>query len=120
MDTLPIADSVRVGENDHWKFGVGRLEERWIGFAVGDCEDGTKFMHIFPEISAGPELGVGSREDAIRMVSALACDPEQSFGGIDEWFIDESLRASPDDFRCENCGTCGCPGDCGDCWDYPI
>lgn len=37
---IAITEPLKIGENDHgYWFGIGRLGERWAGFAVGALED---------------------------------------------------------------------------------
>lgn len=112
---LAIEETVRVGRNDGWEFGVGRIGGRWIGFAVGvepveDPAGPTRYMHLFPQVSEGYELGTPDRDKAVRLVGALAQDPEHGFGGVAEWFVPPGLRANPDEFRCKWCDDVGCDG----------
>ena len=115
-----LSETVLVGENDYgYQFAVGRHGDSWVGFAVGTTEAG-RMLFLFPEISSGVVMGIGSRDEAIRMVGAIAEDPEHGYGGIDRWFVNESLRGTPDEYRCADCGEVGCNGEeCHYCdFDY--
>jgi hypothetical protein len=116
MSTGPeIRDVIKIGENDHgYWFGVGVLEGRWIGFAVGEIGDGNEMVFWFPQVAEGHLIGLADRDKTIKLTSAIAQSPEQAYGGIKRWFIPEELRGIPDDWRCANCGEVGCPGDCHD------
>jgi len=119
---LSIDEMVQVGCNGDWLFGVGRASGRWIGFALGvDLITGptgaTRFMHVFSEVSERYQLGLVDRDQAIRLVGALAEDEEGGFGRVAEWFVPPELRGDPETFRCRSCGCVGCDGtDCTD--DY--
>jgi hypothetical protein len=107
-ESIQIEEQVLVGRNSHgYTFAVGRISDRWLGYALGGGG-----MFIFPEISENHDLGLPDMNDAIRRVSALAQDPERGYGGIEQWYIAESLRADPDQFRCSNCGEVCCDGEC--------
>ena len=109
---VELSDVVVIAENDYgYEFCVGRLGKIWIGCAVGTLDDGTQTVFLFDEISDDlASVGVADRELAIRMTGALADDPEQSYGGVDRWFVAAELRGKPDDFRCERCRRVGCDG----------
>jgi len=120
---LEIHDILLIGENDYgWEFAVGRIGERWLGFARDGAfsqhvrqafaSEGLAvepgYMHLFPEVAEGVEIGLPDKERAILLTGALAQDPEQPFGGIDRWHVPEEQRGKPDDFRCPNCDRVGC------------
>jgi hypothetical protein len=110
---IQITEMEKIGENDHgYWFGVGRLGSRWVGFAMGDLEDGNKMMFLLPGISESYQMGVAERGQAILLTGAIAQDFEHGYGGIARWFIPEELRGKPDDFRCDDCHSVGCAGDC--------
>lgn len=114
-ESMPLSDVLVIGSNDHgYQFAVGRMETRWIGFAIGDLEDGTRMLFIFPEVSQGVLLGLANKVQAIRLTAAVACDPEQGYGGIKRWRIPPRLRGTPEEFRCERCHALNCDGFCGD------
>lgn len=115
MTTIIVRDSLLVAENDHgYQFCVGTIEGRWVGFAVG-FENGQAWgVFLFSEISVAHRLGVESREEAIRMTAALAQDDESAYGGVDRWHVQEELRASPEDYRCEHCDRVCCGEECLD------
>jgi hypothetical protein len=105
-----LLDPLVIGDNDlGYTFVVGRLDDRWLGGAIG-----AGMLFVFPEITVGCYLGVSDRETAIRMTSAIAQDPEHGYGGITRWRVDPRLRAAPDDFRCRHCGEVCCDGSCRD------
>lgn len=120
MSTIQVEDAFKVGENDHgYYFGVGRVGGRWVGFAVGDAGESGQMMFLLPGISEDYHLGLLDRDRAIRMTGAIAQSPEHGYGGISRWFVEESLRGKPEDFRCEDCQEVGCSGDCSyDAPDY--
>jgi hypothetical protein len=112
--TLSFSEVLNVGDNRRYLFAVGKLADRWAGFAVGKPRPGKpdepRMIFIFPEISDDYTLGIESRDEAIRMTAAIAQDPESNYGGIKRWFVEDALRASPDDYRCEHCQRVGCKG----------
>lgn len=111
--TFSLEDVLILGANEHWQFGVGRQGERWIGFAFGRLEDGHGYLHVLTEVCDEPWLvDVTDRDRVIRMTGAVACDPEASWGGVAEWYVDEELRGDPEEFRCDVCGQVGCRGGC--------
>lgn len=121
---MEIGERVEVGENSHgYTFAVGSIPDedggvRWIGFAEGDTGEG-RFTFIFPDVREGHVMGVKGRDHAIKLVGAIAQSPEHGHGGVERWFVDESLRGKPEDFACENCWGVACPGDCEyDAADY--
>lgn len=133
--TLQLEDVTVIGENDTgWRFAVGRLGTRWIGFGTGTeygararaafrsegLEPEPGYMHVFPECSEGGQLGLADRERCIRLTGAIAQDPEHAYGGISRWHVPKALRGRPKDFRCANCQCVGCDGtDCtADYGDY--
>ncbi len=108
-----------IGENRYrYRFAVGRLGPRWLGFAIGELEDSNRMLFIFPEVGNGAELGLANRNEAIRLTSAVACDAAQGYGGVDRWMIPPRLRGDPEDFRCQRCAGLNCDGSCGD--EYSI
>lgn len=114
-NSVDIKQVTKIGENDYgYWFGVGLLEERWIGFAVGKLEDGNEMVFWFPEIAEGHLIGLSDFDKAVKAASAIAQTPEHAYGGIQRWFIPEEFRGDPDDYRCTGCMNVGCPGDCYD------
>jgi hypothetical protein len=124
-DPLHFAEVLAVADNDHgWRFAVGRMGDRWLGFATGsqyaaDARDAFRsvglpveagYLHVFAEVSTGYQLGVSDRDRAVLLTGALAQDPEGCFGGVDRWHVPEALRGKPDDYRCATCGQVGCDG----------
>ncbi len=122
---LELHDVTIIAENDHgWRFGVGRIGERWVGFgtesaareqsrAAFDSEGlpvDPGYLHLFTEVGTATEMGVADRDEAIRLTGAAAQDPEACFGGIDRWFVAEDLRGDPEKYRCPDCDGIG--GDC--------
>lgn len=121
--SLRVADAVIVGDNSRgYQFAVGKIaDDRWVGFAIGRVEGQNKMLFFFSEIAdADYRLGILDRDEAIRMTSAIADDPEHAYGGIERWFADPALRATSDQYRCANCGTVACQGAClyADPFDY--
>src|SRR6516225_11377172 len=97
MTELTIAEAILIGENDQWRFCVGKLGERWIGYALAgrfsmDAKAAFRaeglgvepgFMSIFPEVSDGLLLGMLDREKAILLTGAIAQDVESCYGGVE-------------------------------------
>jgi hypothetical protein len=123
--SLTLADVVVIGENDHWRFCIGRMDGRWIGFAAEPAdlarsafaaeglEVQPQMLFVLTEVSDHHQLGLLDRDKAIRMTTAVACDLEADYGGIDRWHVAANLRGKPEDFRCIRCGYIGCDGiDC--------
>lgn len=121
MDSLRIDDIAVIAENDlGYRFGVGRVGDRWIGFATEsegiDVDPGMLF--IIPEICDGFEMGILDRDRCVLLTGAIAQDPEYGFGGVERWHVPEHLRGKPEDFRCANCDRVGCTMvDCQDVYD---
>lgn len=113
---LQLQQTAMLAANDSWTFCVGRMGDRWLGFAVGFLEDGAKFVNVFPEVSEGAQLGIRDYARAVKLTTAIAQDPEQGLGGVEHWFIPPGARGNPDDFRCANCDRVGCDGE--ECRDY--
>jgi hypothetical protein len=111
-EPITFEETLLIGENDRgYRFGVGRVGDRWIGFALGRTITGG-MLFLLPEIAVDHQLGLTLRDEAIRQVAAIAQDPEHAFGGVDRWYVAPELRASPDDYRCEHCGEILCGGRC--------
>jgi hypothetical protein len=112
-----LENHMLIGRNRSYEFAVGTLEQsegrpaRWIGYAIGYTPGGTETMFLFPEISEGGLAGVSDRLRCIQMASAIAQGEQYAsyVGEPIEWEIEPSLRAKPDDFRCELCGKLFCP-----------
>lgn len=110
---MEITDRLEVGENDHgYKFAVGKLGGRWIGFADGDLGNSERGLFFFPGICEGYMLGITDRDRAIKLTGAIAQSFEHGYGGIARWFVPDKLRGRPEDFTCEHCGEVGCSGEC--------
>jgi hypothetical protein len=131
---LSITEQTIIGENAYYRFFVGRMGERWVGFAA---ESATAHaarqlllaeglnpipdkIFLFPDVSGqGDEChlpGVPDRARAIRMTGAIAQDPGHAYGGIDRWHVPDELRGKPEDFRCARCDWFGCDGTaCAEC-----
>ena len=115
IDVPGLTEVEIIGENDHgYRFYVGRLNGEWIGFSLGDLDDGRKMMCLLPEVSVAKVVGIEDRDLAIRMVSALAENAGSGFGGIARWFVEEKLRGDPEEFRCSMCDQLFCDGTCYD------
>lgn len=113
-----------IGRNDSWQFAVAKAGDRWLGVALeGQATRAARaafaseglphtqgYMHVFAEVSQGYGLGMTDKCQAMLLVGALAQDPEQSFGGIDEWLVPEDMRGRPEMFVCERCGAVLCLG----------
>lgn len=127
---LDLTDVFFIGENDAYRFGIGRLGDRWVGFAQeGQASERSRrafrsegmdvapgMLFFFPEVSEGFELGVADRQHAILLTGALAQDPENCYGGVEKWHVPEGLRGDPENFRCQHCDRVGCDG--SECLDY--
>lgn len=125
-----LTDVTVIAENESYRFAVGLLAGRWVGFAMPGqfalkaarafIEEGLETQHavfLFPEISEGFHMGVPDRERAILLTGAVAQDPESSYGGVERWHVPPELRGKPADFRCAHCERIGCNGSaCGE--DY--
>lgn len=110
---MEIIERIPVGENSHgYSFEVGSILAEddsfvWVGYAHG-----AGMLFILPGMSEEHVLGLKDRDRAIRLTGAIAQSAEHGYGGVDRWFVDESLRGRPEDFTCESCQGVGCPGDC--------
>jgi hypothetical protein len=132
MMSLNIEAFEFIGHNCRWCFAIAKNGDRWLGVAIEGWEltmvmearasEGltikSLWMHIFPHVSDGSQLGMKDKKIAILLTGALAQEDEQGFGGIDEWLVPEDMRGDPDKFRCKQCGTVGCedrdrPNCCG-------
>ena len=115
-EALELTEVVWIGRNAHgYTFGVGRLGDRWVGFARGEWSEhgeARQDLFVFPEVSYGPLLGLPDRTQAILITGAIAQDPVHGYGGVEEWLVPPELRGDPDAFRCEDCGDVGCQGEC--------
>lgn len=113
-DTLKITDSIHIGDNADlgYRFGVGKVGGRWVGFAIGNTDGGGCMFML--SISPDAWLGVVERDDAIRRSAAFIQSPENGYGGFTHWHMDDSLRSVADDFRCETCNDVCCNGRCRD------
>jgi len=112
---LELTNTLVVAENDHgYQFCVAQNADRWIGFAAGELDDGRRMMFVFPNVADGIRLGLEDRDEAIRLTTAIAAAPENGYGGIARYFVDEDLLGRPEQYRCENCDEVGCLGDCVD------
>lgn len=107
---LNLEDCRVIARTEDWKVCVARLEGRWIGVAIGEVGDSLEFCSVFPEVSANGMLGLASLQEAIRLTSALADDPEQGLGEVVEWLVADHERGDVEDYRCSNCGELGCDG----------
>lgn len=113
LEAYGMHEIVRIGANDYgYWFGVGRMGERYIGFAIGELSNGDRMMFMLPGIAENHTLGITDRERAVKWTGAIAQDPTYGYGGISRWFVPEELRGKPDDFRCADCEEVGCAGDC--------
>jgi hypothetical protein len=115
-----LSEVTIIGENRHgYTFAVGKLgefmQDRWVGFAVGEADYGRRFLFVFPEIGEEGWLGLADRDLAIRLTGAVAQDPDAGWGGIDRWAVEEELRGHPDAHRCVYCGQVGCRSECVEC-----
>ncbi len=123
--SIQIDEVLVIGENDGgYQFAVGRIADRWIGFARDNAfsrraraafrAEGfapePAGLFVFHEVGEDCQMGLTDKGRAIRLTGAVACDPESSYGGIDRWYVPEELRGRPDDFRCEHCERVGCDG----------
>jgi hypothetical protein len=110
---IRITDQQLIGENDHgYRFLVGKIGDRWVGFADGDLGDGKRMLFMFPAISEDYQMGLLDRELVIKLTGAIAQSVEHGYGGIARWFVPEELRGKPEDFTCEHCESVGCRGSC--------
>lgn len=113
MSQIQITDRFDIGENDHgYKFAVGKIGERWVGFADGALENGDRMYFMFPAISEDYQMGLTDRDLVIKMTGAIAQSVEHGYGGVARWFVPEDLRGKPEDFTCEHCESVGCRGTC--------
>lgn len=110
---IDIAERLDIGENDHgYKFAVGKIGDRWVGFADGELDGSDRMLFMFPAISDDYQLGLKNRELVIKLTGAIAQSGEHAYGGIARWFIPAELRGNPKDFICEYCECVGCRGTC--------
>lgn len=117
-EPLHVTDLTLIAQNDHgYRFCVGRIGGRWCGCAIGySAETRQSFMFLFHEIASRGMLGLEQRDEAIRQTAACAQDLANAYGGVDRWHVEERLRASPEEYRCENCGCVCCDG--VECCDF--
>lgn len=117
--TLKVAEATVIAHNELYQFAVGRVEEQWVGYAIGHCNDHTRML-FYLNITGNNsiDLGLENRDEAIRRTAAMAQAPEHGYGGVDAWFIDEPLRASPDEYRCPHCEELFCTGQCAHAGDW--
>lgn len=94
-----------IGTNKHgYGFRVRHVGHGlWAGeaFATVNGEENTFTLLQF--VRPDGSHGMADQRKAILMTGALANDPANGYGGIDEWFIDEEFRGKPEDMRCEVC-----------------
>ena len=110
---LTITDRYDIGENDHgYKFAVGKIGDRWVGFADGDLGNDKRMLFLFPAISEDYQMGLPDRELVIKLTGAIAQSLEHGYGGVARWFVSEVLQGRPEDFTCEHCESVGCRGAC--------
>jgi hypothetical protein len=110
MLNLDIQDPTLLASNSQWQFCIGRLEQRWIGYAFAPAHH---FADIMPEISLDGQLGHPDRDHAVKLTTAIAQDPEHAYGEITDWFVSLDQRGHPDSFRCHHCERVACDGtDC--------
>jgi hypothetical protein len=108
-----FSETLVIGDNDHYKFGVGLCGDRWCGFALGEPEDNNRMLFVFPGVAQDFQLGLPDRDKAILMTGAIAQEPDSMYGGILRWFVQDDLRGDPNTIeRCQDCGEIGCQGDC--------
>lgn len=113
MSEITFTEVCEIGRNTQYTFSVGKVGNRWVGFAKGGVPvDGKILLFVFAEVSDGFQLGITDQPKAIRMTGALAQDPERAYGGITSWYVPKDLRGKLKDFRCKHCGTICCEGDC--------
>jgi hypothetical protein len=110
-EPVPIHEQLLIASNRHgYTFAVGRVDDRWLGYAIGLMKDGSKMLFVLPGVGDGPELGVTDRAEAIRRTSAIALtDP--SYGWVETWHVPEDLRGDPEQYRCAECGEVCCGED---------
>ena len=132
-DPLSITEQFVLAENDGWRWCVGKLGNRWLGyaregthsefsrraFANEGLEVQPSMLMLFHQVADGCELGVLDRERAVKLVTALAADPESDYGDVLHWFVPVEERGDPEALRCKRCGDVGCDGtQCvRDAWD---
>ena len=102
-DCIQIAESLKIGENDYgYESGVCWFGNRWHGFALGSSGN-EKMLFLLPECEDDRKT-----DRLIKLTGAVAQSYERGYGGIQRWFVEESLRGKPEDFMCEECGSVGC------------
>lgn len=112
MMSLDIKNTIPIGKNSQYLFGIGQIKDRWVGFAEGG---GALFM--FPQISQGHVLGLTDRDKMIRLTGAIAQDVGSGYGGIETWYVPLYLQGNPEHYRCKDCQEVGCEGSCqGEEW----
>lgn len=109
MSTLPVFTRIAwIGENRFgYKFGVGLADGRWLGFALGQVAAGERCVFFLHQVSDDIVMGCVNLDTALRLTSAVALDPDASYGGIDTWWIKPELRGDPEALRCLVCGEIG-------------
>ena len=112
---IKFEDVMKVSENDHgYSFAVARLAgtDRWIGFAIGSLNEQECGLFLLPNFSENYVMGLTDRDYAIKLTGAIAQSFECGYGGVERWFVEESLRGDPEVMRCNACEEIGCRGDC--------
>lgn len=109
MSAIDFEKLIKIGGNNYgYAFGVGLVGREWFGFAMGEIENRKNMMFFFPgcDSLSLPESDDENtnRDEVIKMTIAYAQNPENSYGGISEWCIDEPLRDEPEDDS--SLGTC--------------
>jgi|GEM_PF-6480538 len=109
VETIPeLGQAIKIGENDHYWFGVAQCEGDWVGFAEG----AGLGLFILPMPQMSESWRRLDLETVIRFTGAFVQCPEQGYGGIDRWFVPEDLRVDPKAYRCADCGSITCRGEC--------
>ena len=73
---IELTDITRIGQNDDYVFAVGRIVDRWIGFARGATPETLPILFVFPEVAEGYELGVPDRARAVLLTGAVVVLPD--------------------------------------------
>lgn len=107
---------VRPAANGFEKTNGHEFGARFIGLWKRAADNGEQTVAAMAEVSEDGILGVTSLSRAYLMASAILV-ASNVLPTPDRWFIGESLRGDPEDYRCPICGRVCC-WECGTArWD---
>lgn len=87
------------GRNEFYDFYIGRVGDRWAGFAVGVIDETQRMAFMLPGVSEGFNVGCVDREEAFRLTVAIILDGAGGYGPVDEWLDDTYRLVDVEQFR---------------------